>query len=155
MFLISLLFILFPAHANDCLVYLAKVHTRKASYELVADRDGTIAGKLVYSHDFGTTRIEAMFVDPYQRRSGVGTELIRHMLDREKFTREVSAILVMDNYRATGLSKLKDNATEAECIEAVKNAPLYKSISRFGFSKITRCVHLVRADLVTITVESQ
>lgn len=150
-----LLLLTTPALANDCMVYLSKMDSRKGTYELVANRDGSNIGRLVYAHNYDTTRIELMYIDEEQRRTGVGTDLIRHMLDREKFTREVSAILVMDNYNATGLSKLKDNATEAECIEGVRKSPLYKSISRFGFSKIVRCVHLVRAGLVTILVESQ
>lgn len=135
--------------ANPCVVYLSRVN-KSSTIELTATRDGATAGKLLYCRDDGECYVNAIYVEPSARRTGVSTDLIRHMLAREPETSSIAAVLVMDNYYATGLVSLARDATEEECREAVKKSPLYKTAARFGFVNIVDCTHSVRTDMISV-----
>lgn len=147
----ALLFSFIAAHAapSPCLVYLSK-RIERCTLELTATRDGFTIGKMLCSHNGGEAYVNAVYVEPDERRSGVMTELLAHMVEREEGTHSIAATLVLDNYRATKLVELGRDATEAECAEHVKDSPLYKAAAKLGFTKITQCVHSIRADMATV-----
>lgn len=138
--------------APPCIVYLSKVNPNRM-LQLTAMRDGSTVGKMVYCYTDGDCHVAAMVVDHSSRRTGVSTDLIQHMLEREPEAQSISAVLVLDNYRASGLGALHRDATFDECAAAVLNTPLVRTATRFGFRKIVQCAHLRRADMISIKLE--
>lgn len=139
----------FPAQASQCLVYLSKINPMR-TIELTAYRDGTV-GKMLYTHIDGDAYIGAILVDHSSRRSGVSRDLIQHMIEREEPTRSISAVLILDNYKAAELSELDRDATFEECADAVKKTPLYKVSALFGFTTVLQCVHTIRAEMISVS----
>lgn len=140
---------LWNASASDCVVYLSK--SRGHAYELEARRDGKPVGHMLYSIDGDSAHIGAIYIDPEHRGDGVSSELIGHMLARDPVI-AVTALLVLDNFEASGL-RFGSATSFEECVSAIKNTPLFKAISKFGFKNVLTCRHTPGTESIAIEVE--
>ena len=63
---------------------------------------------------------------------------------------QVTAMLMLDNFTATGLSARLNDVSFEECVKAIQRTPFVKVFLSLGFETVTECYHSAIRGYVSI-----
>jgi ribosomal protein S18 acetylase RimI-like enzyme len=134
-FLVTLLL---ANQADACEEYLLTSQRMGADKTIVAMIDGVEVGFIAYTKDYTRTYIEMIQIDHGYRRNGMGTRLMREMIEESR-PETIQAVLAFDNWDAASELFVDGSTDESMCRDMAMRTPFYKSAARFGYTKIIDC----------------